>query len=58
MLDEYIHLLSDPAHMLVELTFMLVVDMFFLGFVWPLIKRAIRNEHKVIDAEHGVEHPE
>lgn len=66
ILHEYGHLMSDPAHLLAELTLMLVVDVLFLGLIWPLIKRRLSKvvdarvaaEHKVIDAEHGVAHPE
>lgn len=70
VLNEYGHLMSDPAHLMAEFTLMLLVDVLFLGvlvpFFWPLIKRRLAKivdarvaaEHKVIDAEHGVTHPD
>lgn len=60
LLANYAELITDPAHTLVELTFVLVVDGLLLGILWPLIKRHfhrdIEREHKVLDEEHGVEH--
>lgn len=56
----YAEMMTDPAHTLVELTFILMVDVLFLGLLWPLAKRAVNKrvnaEHKVLDAEHGIEH--
>ncbi len=57
-LGHYLEILSDPAHLAVEVTIMLVVDVLFLGLIWPLIRKAIHREHRLIDAEHGVTHPE
>ena len=58
MLHHYWEILSDPAHLLAEVTLMLLVDVLFLGMIWPFLRRSvdrrIRHEHKVIDAEHGV----
>lgn len=66
--DEFLHhyweILSDPAHLAVEITLMLVVDILFLGLVWPLLSRWVRNhihrdlerEHQVLDVEHGITH--
>ena len=54
----YIEIMSDPAHLLAEVSLMLLIDVLFLGMVWPLMKRAIHREHQIIDAEHGVEHEE
>lgn len=70
ILREYGHLMSDPAHLLAELTLMLIVDVLFLGLIWPVVwpmmKRRLAKvvdarvaaEHRVIDAEHGVSHDE
>lgn len=59
-LHHYTELMSDPAHMAVELTFILVIDGLFLGLIWPLIRKAINKrverEHAVLDKEHGVKH--
>lgn len=63
-MEHYWEILSDPAHLAVEVTLMLVVDVIFLGLVWPLMSRWVRNhihrdlerEHLALDAEHGVSH--
>lgn len=60
----YTEILLDPAHLAVEVTIMLVVDVFFLGMVWPLLRSMAKTqahkvalaEHLVIDREHGVSH--
>lgn len=56
----YVEILSDPAHLAVEVTLMLLVDVLFLGMIWPVVKRSmnkrVKAEHYVIDNEHGVEH--
>jgi hypothetical protein len=65
ILREYGHIMSDPAHLLAELSIMIIVEVIFLGIVWPfmrlrvtrIVERRIAAEHKVIDAEHGVTHP-
>lgn len=66
ILREYAHLMSDPAHLMAEVSLMLIIDVLFLGLLWPLIKRRLSKvvdarvtaEHRVIDAEHGVSHNE
>ena len=59
-LSHYMEILSDPAHLAVEVTLMLLVDVLFLGMVWPFIKRHfhrdIEQEHQRLDREHGVLH--
>ena len=61
-LHHYVEILSDPAHLAVELTLMLLVDVILLGIVWPFVRRHIhrdiRAEHRQIDREHGVDHEE
>lgn len=48
--DEYIHVLSNPGHILAEITFMIILDVLILGLVWPFmskfIKRKVHQEHK------------
>lgn len=60
MMSEFLHhyqeILTDPAHLAVEITLMLLVDVLFLGIIWPFVVRRIRHEHLVIDEEHGVDH--
>ena len=59
-LHHYVEILSDPAHLAVELTLMLLVDVLVLGLLWPWVRRAINKrisaEHHAIDREHGVTH--
>lgn len=55
-LHEYMHILSDPAHLCVELTFVLLLDVLFMGLMVPFLKRVVFKEHLTIDAEHGVDH--
>lgn len=60
--DHYFEIVSDPAHMAAEITFMLILDVVFLGLMWPLMKMAVKRtvekrvmaEHHTIDVEHGV----
>lgn len=42
-MDEYLHLMTDPAHMAVEATFIVLVDVVFGLLLWPLAKRLIRR---------------
>jgi hypothetical protein len=59
-LDHYYEILSDPAHLAVELTLMLLVDGLVLGLLWPLfrhvIDRRLERHHEELDAEHGITH--
>jgi hypothetical protein len=59
-LHHYREILTDPAHLAVEITLMLLIDVLLLGMIWPLVRRMIdrrvHREHRVIDAEHGVRH--
>lgn len=59
-MDEFWHILTDPAHAAAEITFTLLVEVIGAGMIWPFLRRRIRrditNEHHVIDAEHGVTH--
>lgn len=43
---EYVSLLHDPAHLLLELTIMLVFDGLLLGLAIPFIKRAVRKHDR------------
>ena len=59
-IEEYFHILSDPAHLAVEITIMILLDFIFLGLIYPILKsrlsKALHKEHKRLDAEHGVTH--
>ncbi len=64
--EHYLEILSNPAHLAVELTIFLLIDVLILGLAWPLFKRhctktakvaaerAAKEEHKKIDTEHGL----
>lgn len=58
--EHYWEIMSDPAHLAAEVSLMLLVDVLFLGLIWPLIRayvnRKIRKAHRELDAEHGVTH--
>jgi hypothetical protein len=62
MLNEYFHLITDPAHGLAEITYTLLFDVLVVGLIWgvffnkfllPKIKRDIHSE---IDSSHGYSH--
>lgn len=57
-LEAYLELMSNPAHLAVEGTFFLLIDIILLGIFVPLFKRMVRREHAKIDLEHNVDHPE
>lgn len=46
----YAEILSDPAHLAVEVTLMLIVDGLVLGLLWPFAKRAVRRHDATV---HG-----
>lgn len=56
----YTEILTDPAHLAVEVTLMLVVDVLFMGMIWPLLRaymdRRLHQQHQILDAEHGISH--
>lgn len=61
--EDYLSILTDPAHFLAELTFTLF-DIIILSpiifFAWKGVKawtlKHIAHEHSILDAEHGIEH--
>lgn len=58
--DHYVEILSDPAHMAVEVTTEIGMNLLFVLAISPMIgwyaRRAAHREHLAIDAEHGVVH--
>jgi hypothetical protein len=58
----YWHILTDPAHIAVEITLMIVLDGILLGLLWPMIKTYVnarlQRQHAELDAEHGIHHHE
>ena len=59
-LHHYTELMSDPAHMAVELTFILLIDGLVLGLILPFVRTSINKrveaEHKGLDQEHRDAH--
>lgn len=57
---EYWEILSNPAHLAVEITLMFLIDVLLLGLLWPLVRRFIdarlHRQHEEFDREHGIEH--
>lgn len=57
-LDHYVELLSDPAHLAVEVTLMIVVDGLMLGLLWPavrkLIDRRVTRTHREVEPHCGI----
>jgi hypothetical protein len=59
-LHEYWSILTDPAHVSVEITLMILLDGLLLGVLWPLIRRylhhVLERQHAALDEEHGIVH--
>jgi hypothetical protein len=64
MFSEYLHIITDPAHGLAELTYSIFIDLIVFGVLWtavwtkwlkPKLKREVHSE---IDASHGYVHNE
>jgi len=59
-LAEYVSILTDPAHVAVELTFLVIIDGILVGLLWPLIQRFVdaklHKQHEEFDREHGIHH--
>jgi phosphohistidine swiveling domain-containing protein len=59
---DYLHkaggLLSDPAHITGELIFDGIETAVAFAVAWVLGRRALRKQHAILDAEHGITHHE
>jgi len=44
-LEEYLSLLTDPAHLAFELTLMFVIDLLIGVIVWPRLKGVVIRRH-------------
>lgn len=44
-LDEYFHLLTNPAHIAFELTLMLIIDVLIIAIIWPKLKAYVIRRH-------------
>jgi hypothetical protein len=59
MIEEYIYIITDPAHGLAEITYSIVIDLLLFGVIWGALwtkwlKPRLKDEvHAEIDAEHG-----
>ena len=47
-MEEYIHLLKNPAHWLFEITVEIVIGGLILSIIWPKLKQVLKHleEHK------------
>ncbi|GAB2989640.1 hypothetical protein [Nocardioides montaniterrae] len=59
-LKEYWSILTDPAHVAVEVTLMILLDGILLGLAWPAVRRyfnaKLERAHRELDEEHGIVH--
>ncbi|MFL6090877.1 MAG: hypothetical protein ACJ71Z_12130 [Aeromicrobium sp.] len=57
---EYWSILTDPAHVAVEVTLTLLLDGLLLGMLWPLVRQfldaKLHKQHEQFDQEHGIHH--
>lgn len=55
ILNDFMHLWSEPGHLLYEVSVDVVVNTLFIGLLWPILKRLVRRH----DAEvHDISEPE
>jgi hypothetical protein len=60
VLEEFIEIATDPAHLLFELAFSVIFDILIVSVIWGfiikkiIIPRVKRDVHREIDEEHGV----
>lgn len=60
--EEFLGLLTDPAHLAFELVFTLVFDLLVVTVLYGIIVKKIiiprlrKSIHEEIDREHGVDH--
>lgn len=53
--SRYVDLLTDPAHLMMEGTLILVVDVLIGAILWPFAKRMIQNHDRQHHAGHMTE---
>jgi hypothetical protein len=44
--EEYINLITDPAHLMLELTLIIVIDVIIGMVAWPFIKKWIKEHDR------------
>lgn len=49
-MSEFLHILTDPAHLAAEVTLMFLVDFVFLGLMWPFATRWVKRHDRI---HHG-----
>lgn len=52
MIHEFMHLISDPAHLAFEVTTTLAIEAIGLRLAWPIIRRKIA-QHDREEHSHG-----
>ena len=53
--EEYVNLITDPAHILLEITLIIVVDVLIGMLAWPFIKNWIKKHD---EKKHAHQHCE
>lgn len=48
--DSYLDLITDPAHLMLEATLILVIDVLIGLLLWPAVKRWVRRHDRI---HHG-----
>lgn len=48
--EQYFHLLTNPAHIAFELTLMIIIDGLLIGLAWPIIKNKVAKHDREV---HG-----
>lgn len=60
LVQDYFNLLTDPAHAMVEVTYMLLGEILIALILLPLIRKyfnyRLAKAHAELDAEHGITH--
>jgi hypothetical protein len=51
VIEEFAHLMSDPAHLAFEVATTLIIEGIGFGLAWPFIKRKVRKHDR---EAHGV----
>jgi hypothetical protein len=62
--EEFLHIATDPAHLLFELLFSVVFDVIIVSLIWGVVIKKIiiprikKDVHAQFDEEHGFSHDE
>lgn len=60
--EEFWHVFTDPAHILSEIAWHLIIEILIIAFIYGVVIKKIilpklRKEiHREIDEEHGIQH--